>query len=186
MASERKIAANRANSSRSTGPKSPKGKSRAAQNARRHGLSLPVSLNPRLLKEAEELAQRIAGGNLDPGGLKAARLFAEAQIDLERISRFRYEFMARHAECLAPTPVAKDHPNSEQDSYVEHGRTSEPSESERLSVLEQLIKIDRYELRARSRRKFATSMLKIAHKNNSVSNREKEINQDYNRDKVPT
>ena len=166
MASERKIAANRANSLRSTGPKSLKGKSRAAQNARRHGLSLPVSLNPKLSKEAEELAQNVAGGSLDQDILEAARLFAEAQIDLERISRFRYDFMGRHMECLAPTPVTKDNPNSARDFSGEEGRTLEPSESERLSVLEQLIKIDRYELRARSRRKFATSMLKIAQKKN--------------------
>lgn len=160
MVSEQKAAANRANSLRSTGPKSPKGKSRAAQNARRHGLSLPVVLNPKLSKEAEELAQKVAGGSLDHDVLDAARLFAEAQIDLERISRFRYDFMGRQMDCLASISLMGKNANSSEAP----GEQSRPevSESERRSVLEQLVRIDRYELRARSKRKFATSMLKIA------------------------
>jgi hypothetical protein len=39
MASERQIAANRRNASKSAGPRSQSGKSRASRNAYRHGLS---------------------------------------------------------------------------------------------------------------------------------------------------
>jgi hypothetical protein len=41
MASEKQIAANRANALRSTGPKTVAGKRQSGQNARQHGLSLP-------------------------------------------------------------------------------------------------------------------------------------------------
>ncbi len=46
MASERQAAANRANSRRSCGPRSPEGKARASQNARKHGLFSSAVLAP--------------------------------------------------------------------------------------------------------------------------------------------
>ena len=42
MASERQIAANRANAALSTGPKSAAGKQRSSRNALKHGLSKPI------------------------------------------------------------------------------------------------------------------------------------------------
>jgi hypothetical protein len=42
MASARQIAANRKNTLKSTGPRTNAGKQRAAKNARRHGLSIPI------------------------------------------------------------------------------------------------------------------------------------------------
>ena len=46
MATERQIAANRANALRSTGPKTAAGKSKSSRNAYRHGLSGPMPFDP--------------------------------------------------------------------------------------------------------------------------------------------
>jgi fumarate hydratase class II len=61
VTSERKIKANRANASSSTGPKTRYGRIRSARNALRHGLSLPIQVNPVLCEEARSLASQIAG-----------------------------------------------------------------------------------------------------------------------------
>jgi hypothetical protein len=55
------VEANRANARRSTGPKTAAGRVKAAQNARRHGLRIPVLSNPTLSDEVEMMAQKIAG-----------------------------------------------------------------------------------------------------------------------------
>ena len=46
MTSDRQIAANRANAQRSTGPRTPNGKTRAAQNALKHGLTATTPVLP--------------------------------------------------------------------------------------------------------------------------------------------
>lgn len=46
MTSLRKIEANRKNALASTGPKSNKGKQRSGRNARRHGLAVPIGVDP--------------------------------------------------------------------------------------------------------------------------------------------
>jgi hypothetical protein len=61
MTSERKAQANRANARKSTGPKTPRGKARAAGNARRLGLSLSVLADPMLSDQVAALTRAIAG-----------------------------------------------------------------------------------------------------------------------------
>jgi hypothetical protein len=46
MATEKQIAANRANAQKSTGPKTAAGKLTSSRNAYRHGLSSPLRLDP--------------------------------------------------------------------------------------------------------------------------------------------
>jgi len=94
------------------GPRTTAGKARAAQNARRHGLSLPVSCDPAASTEIEALAQDICRscaaappsviaarvGSTDAASrerLRLARRIAEAQIDLRRVRGARHALIGR-------------------------------------------------------------------------------------------
>ena len=57
MATQKQIAANRANSKRSTGPKTAAGKLRSSRNAFRHGLSLTLPYDPLIGNVADALAR---------------------------------------------------------------------------------------------------------------------------------
>jgi hypothetical protein len=94
MSSARKIKANRANAQASTGPRTAKGKVRAAQNARRHGLNLPVVSDPVLSEQCKTLARKIAGVSGNEAYQLACRV-AEAEIDVIRIRQARLDLLAR-------------------------------------------------------------------------------------------
>ena len=87
----------RQNARRSTGPKSLEGKMRVARNALSHGLSIPFGSLPGSDESIEQLAKVILSsiGTSDEGLYyeraisTAARQFAEAQLDLERIRSIR-------------------------------------------------------------------------------------------------
>jgi len=129
MTSTRRIRANRVNAQASTGPRTGHGRARAAQNARRHGLSLPIAALPALSQQAEMLAQEIARGATDQTLLELARRVAEAQLDLVRIRQVRHDLLVENM----------------QDAKLANER----------QLADQLIVLDRYERRAFSRRKFA-------------------------------
>ncbi len=95
MTSDRKIKANRANARASTGPKTAQGRARAARNALRHGLSLPVYSDPALSEEVEALAREIAGTDANAEIQELARRVAEAQIDLRRVRYARHQLLSR-------------------------------------------------------------------------------------------
>jgi hypothetical protein len=130
MTSIRKINANRANAQASTGPRTRLGKVRAALNARRHGLSLPVTANPVLAEQVDALARTFARKSSNPEISELARDVAEAQIDLVRIRMARHDLLAR---------------TRSDTNYAE--------------AAQQLIRMERYERRALSRRKFAIRAL---------------------------
>ena len=80
MTSDRQHRANRDNAKSSTGPKTGAGKARAAQNAFRHGLNVPVLSDPLLAPEVEAMARRIFGRYVDDETMEGARRIAEANL----------------------------------------------------------------------------------------------------------
>jgi hypothetical protein len=94
LTSERKIRANRANARASTGPQTTRGRARAARNALRDALSLPVCSIPALSGEVETLAREIAGPDANAETQELARRVAEAQIDLRRVRYVRHKLLS--------------------------------------------------------------------------------------------
>jgi hypothetical protein len=96
MASERQLAANRANARKSTGPRSASGKKRASRNALKHGLNTPMS-GAEFARTTEALARQIAGNSKDRLRMAAARDAAAAQLELARVQRVGVAFIKRIA-----------------------------------------------------------------------------------------
>jgi hypothetical protein len=94
VTSSRKIKANRDNARASTGPKTPRGKARAAKNAIRHRLNLSSFLDPLLSEQVKLLAREIVGEARDGGISEFARRIAEAQVDLQRIRLAKLNLLA--------------------------------------------------------------------------------------------
>jgi hypothetical protein len=133
VTSARKIEANRTNAKASTGPKTRRGRARSANNALQHGLSLPLRAHSHLYEEACTLADRIAGPGAGADVNLLSLRVAEARIDLDRVRVARQSFLSQRR---TDTDVNKDLNMS-------------------LEEAEGLLRIDRYERRARSRLKFA-------------------------------
>jgi hypothetical protein len=95
MATEKQIAANRANAKRSTGPKTMAGQLKSSRNAYRHGFSSPLPFDPVTLAKVDALAQALAGKEANREDLMSAAEFAEAQLELLRIRATRTTLIAK-------------------------------------------------------------------------------------------
>jgi hypothetical protein len=172
LTSDRKTKANRANARVSTGPNTVHGRARSAQNAFRHGLSLPVHSDQALSKEVQALARLIAGPNASAHMQMLARQVAEAEVDLRRVrlashqilsqagSNSLYDSRANIPEKMSviPGPLLTNTsamPEAAQEKFA----PSTPLADKWATILAQQAKaieaMHRYERRARSRRKFA-------------------------------
>jgi len=144
MTSEAKIAANRRNAQRSTGPRTVLAKARVRRNAVRHGLAALVVVDHTVATEVASIANAICApqaGHLDR---EQALIIAEAQVTLKRIRRARAEIM----EQMSPVPPTPDRGARDTASPMPQVDGSAPQ-------LDQLLRIERYERRALSRRKRA-------------------------------
>jgi hypothetical protein len=172
LTSDRKIKANRANARASTGPQTAQGRARAARNALRHGLSLPVCSDPALSEEVEALAREIAGTDANAKIQELARRVAEAQIDLRRVRYARHQLLSHalsdqyydsHANVQIKMKVIRDllrakAPDMSMESLVKH--VTSPEGPQKFAIIlsqeaKELLAMDRYERRARLRRKIA-------------------------------
>ena len=135
MASSKRIAANRRNARKSTGPKSVLGRSRSSRNALRHGLAVPVEADPQVRDEVKKLAKAVAAaaGLARPG--EAAHAFAEAEFDLLRIRKLKSTVL-------------------NEAGFIAGGDLDDLA-----SLNDKLSKLARYERRAFSRRKRALRSL---------------------------
>jgi hypothetical protein len=165
MISERKLRANRANSRRSTGPRTIAGRATAARNSRRHGLAIPIPSDPALSAEVEAIAQMIAG-NDSLELIEAARRIAEAEADVIRVRRARKELLSQTLSTSRGPPIGPRRlrqrlelldravPTDLRDALILMEAEEERSKAMPVFGREFAI-IDRYERRALSRRKFA-------------------------------
>jgi hypothetical protein len=174
VTSERKIRANRANARASTGPKTARGRSHAARNALRHALSLPVYSDPVLSEEVEAFAREIIGTDANPEIQELARRIAEAQIDLRRVRHVRHQILSQALSdpdyeseamlgkkaALAIRILRRSDLDTPMPDEVMEFLSSKPEGPNKFATIlaakaRQLLALDRYERRARSRRKFA-------------------------------
>jgi hypothetical protein len=95
MASEKQIAANRANAMRSCGPKTAAGRLKSSRNAFRHGLSGPARSDPVTSAKVDAIAHALAGEHATEDRLTSAADFARAQLELPRIRSTRIELLAK-------------------------------------------------------------------------------------------
>jgi hypothetical protein len=162
---------NRTNARASTGPRSAAGKARVAQNARRHGLRVPVLSDPKLSAEVEALAREIAGEQANSELKELARRVAEAQIDVIRVRRARHETIAdalgdphfelsRGAKMKLEVAAQFARSHGVRAPMPDDLLSSSPQGPNKFATIlsdlsQRLAAMDRYERRALSRRKFA-------------------------------
>ena len=175
MTSDRRRRANRVNAKSSTGPKTVRGKARAARNAFRNGLNVSVANFLEHVPEIESFARRLAGVDADAEVLELARRVSEAQVvDLHRVRAVRRRFVISRLADPAFVPAQKQ--MSKREAAIQReidllgGRAlirGRVTDARRPSALEgddklatilgepEITTLDRYERRALSRRKIA-------------------------------
>ena len=105
MTSPAKIAANRRNARRSTGPRSAAGKARARRNAFRHGLATPASLDHVAMDRIDDLVVALTGDFQGELEFELATLAAEAQAEIERVRQTKVPWLTGPSRIYAARAV---------------------------------------------------------------------------------
>src|ERR1700676_3992670 len=94
MATERQIAANRANAKHSTGPKTKRGCRASSNNALKHGLSCPLPIDEAISTVVDDLTRTLVEDGASDERHVTARRVAQAQIELSRVRMVRAWLMS--------------------------------------------------------------------------------------------
>ena len=146
MTSPAKIAANRRNARRSTGPRSAAGKARARRNAFRHGLATPASLDHVAMDRIDDLVVALTRDFPNQLELELATLAAEAQSEIERVRQAKVRMVNR----------AYAHLRDEGGRLLSAGERAALAFAGKTEIL---MACERYERRAISRRNRALRAL---------------------------
>jgi hypothetical protein len=130
MASERQIAANRANAKRSTGPKTSRGRRVSSHNALKHGLSCSLPMDEAISTVVDDLTHTLVDDGANDERHVAAKRVVQGQIELSRVRMVRAALIASF-------------------DFERCG----------CSELRRLIVLDRYERIARAKRRLAANRL---------------------------
>jgi hypothetical protein len=155
VSSDRKLASNCRNARLSAGPRTVASRARAARNAFRHGLAIPLTRDPVTSPEIERMAAALAGPSPSPYRLEQARIVAESELELRRVRAHRKALLERQAAELAVHRCSEDDRACFEPEQL-HGEREAVAVAAALPELE---KLERYERRARSRRKRAMRWL---------------------------
>jgi hypothetical protein len=94
MATEKQIAANRANAKRSTGPKTEDGRRASSRNALRHGMCRDLPVDESNPTKVDNLVRALTPQEAPGDQIAAARQIALIQLELSRIRSFRTTWIA--------------------------------------------------------------------------------------------
>ena len=168
--------ANQLNALRSTGPRSIIGKARSSRNAMRHGLSTPLHRNPTTEAKIKLLAAQLCGHSPSTTEQVAAEELALAYLALRRIETVQLDLWRRLLEgqvrvpvlpgaSILEDPVIRDLLDPEARALIWNGPLSKSDlrliqrienfaikeTGRRPSIVDELMRLDRYERRTRSR-----------------------------------
>jgi hypothetical protein len=168
--------ANQLNALRSTGPRSLVGKAKASRNAMPHGLSTPLHRSARIDARVNRLAQQLAEPSAPSIEQIAAEQIALVYLDLQRVQTVQLDLWRRLLEGQVKVPVLPgasilDDPFIREmldpvaRSFIWNGPLSKSDlrliqrienfaikeTGRRPSIVDELVRLDRYERRARSR-----------------------------------
>jgi hypothetical protein len=162
MTSERRLAANRENAKRSTGPRTARGKLRVRSNAVQHGLATTALRHPTLAIEVQRMAKAICGESKSQLQFEQALSIAESELILTKVRSTRFGAL-QFLSSIAPAgndPVAAS--SEAQAQVVMDAATQDevlgtmqdgPAAFQR--ALAEMARYGRYERRALSRRQRA-------------------------------
>jgi hypothetical protein len=159
MSSDRRSAANRRNAQKSRGPTTAVGKARVSRNALAHGLAVSIHTDPTISSDVEKLAQVLTDGSADARVLAQARIIAEADYELERVQRAKVSLINRQLSLLTSRDCLPDaRPVEVRPSDVSSPEINVLAVAW-IKALPDLLRLRRYEHRARSRQRRAMHVL---------------------------
>jgi len=136
MTSAKKIAANRQNARKSTGPRTERGKSQVRRNALRHGLAQMMLPASPLSARIERMARVIAGESAPSMQYEQALIIAESEVMLLRVRAARVAVIERAREMVrASSPLFPGFPtNHEWAQALDDLACGRPREASKLLI----------------------------------------------------